>query len=221
MLCASVLGLLSLGEMAPTNGTEAILAALTTVAAEQSARYNMSIAMAFHQPTTAADPLVVAAGYTDAGLGMGNNPPTRRALPDDKYVWGSTTKMFTGPAVLQLVERGVVGLDDACSTHIDPILLGLNGTTLASALGPDVAAVTIRQLLHMESGIHDYDGGAYTAAQFANRSREFGPVEVLGYSAPGTRFPPGSEQSYVDHRAPRRIRRIVAAPGQWIALPLR
>ena len=33
-----------------------------------------------------------------------------------------TTKMFTGPAVLQLVDKGIVHLDDAISMHIDPIL---------------------------------------------------------------------------------------------------
>jgi len=180
---------------APAASTsDAIIAALQQVATEQSAKYNMSIALAFHQPSTSADPLAVAAGFTDSGLGLGT--PTRRADPYDKYVWGSTTKMFTAPAVLQLVERGVVGLDDPCAKHIDPILQQLNGTTLASSLGADVASVTIRQLLHMESGVRDYDNDNYTRAQFADRAHEFGPVETLGFVEPGLRFPAGSRQSY-------------------------
>jgi CubicO group peptidase (beta-lactamase class C family) len=179
---------------AAASTSDAIIAALQHVATDQSAKYNMSIALAFHQPSTSADPLAVAAGFTDSGLGLGT--PTRRADPYDKYVWGSTTKMFTAPAVLQLVERGVVGLDDPCAKHIDPILQQLNGTTLASSLGADVASVTIRQLLHMESGVRDYDNANYTAAQFADRAHEFGPVETLGFVEPGLRFPAGSRQSY-------------------------
>ena len=50
--------------------------------------------------------------------------PSRAALPGDKYVWGSITKMFTGPAVLQLVEAGVIKLSDPISVH-DP--RGLTG----------------------------------------------------------------------------------------------
>ena len=47
--------------------------------------------------------------------------------------------MFTGPAVLQLVDRGRVGLDDAAAGHVDPALARLGGATLVGLLGPVVS----------------------------------------------------------------------------------
>jgi hypothetical protein len=68
--------------------------------------YSEAPAFAITNPDVAEPTLnvTVAAGFTDSGLGMGMG--TRKALPTDEYVWGSITKMFTGPAILQLVERG-------------------------------------------------------------------------------------------------------------------
>ena len=112
-------------------------------------------------------------------------------------VWGSTTKMITAPAVLQLVERGLVKLTDPISLHIDPILLHLNGTRLESHFGTAIHAVQIQHLLHMTSGIQDYDGGAFSAAQFANRSKAFGPVEIVTrFVSPTLQFSPGEHQAY-------------------------
>ena len=72
--------------------------------AEPLAReYNMSIALAFFSPTLLPDsPLIaVAAGQTNGGLTIKPEVP-RAAEPEDMYVWGSITKMFTGPAILQV-----------------------------------------------------------------------------------------------------------------------
>lgn len=155
-------------------------------------KYNMSIAIAFHSPVVQ---VAVASGFTDAGLGMGS--PKRQALPDDVYVWGSTTKMFTGAAVMQLVDAGVVHLEDPIGMHVDPILQGLNGTTLSQRFGDWINGVTVGHLLHMTSGIADYDGDQYTADQFADRSRDFGPVYILSHYVSTTpMFRPGSKQSY-------------------------
>eukprot|EP00435_Cladocopium_sp_Y103_P021304 s1357_g5.t1 len=136
-------------------------------------KYDMSIAAAFYSPKLNFS---VASGYTDAGLGMGNK--SRLAKEDDEYVWGSTTKMFTAPAVLQLVEQGKVQLDDPIAAHIDPILWELNHTKLEHHFGSPIQQVQIQHLLHMTSGIQDYDGEAFSKAQFANRSKAFGPVET-------------------------------------------
>ena len=171
----------------------AVQAALERVATRMSLKYNMSIAAAYYSPTLNAS---AAAGYTDAGLGMGT--PTRRALADDLYVWGSTTKMFTASAVLQLVEVGAVGLDDAIAPHIDPILNKLNGSKLADHfIDPRIRKVTIRDLLHMTSGIGDYDAPKYSRDQFAARGRDFSPVDILvGYMPRFLEFAPGSRQRY-------------------------
>lgn len=152
----------------------------------------MSIAVAFYSSEAN---VAVSAGYTDAGLGMGT--PTRKALPDDLYVWGSTTKMFTGPAVLQLVEQDIVDLHDPITKHIDPFLKHLNGTVLSQHFGDGISQVQIWHLLHMTSGISDYDGEAFSRDQFANRSKAFGPVEIISnYVSPKLKTPPGVFQMY-------------------------
>lgn len=167
-------------------------AAVQRVADRMSLKYNMSIAAAYHSRTASFS---VSAGYTDAGLGLG--APSRRALPGDLYVWGSTTKMFTAPAVLQLVGRGIVALSDPISKHVDPILLELNGTRLRDHFGTKIDLVHIEHLLHMTSGIADYDGEDFARDQFANRSKAFGPVEIIGrYVRPALSFAPGTRQMY-------------------------
>mmetsp|Transcript_117297 Transcript_117297/g.373673 ORF Transcript_117297/g.373673 Transcript_117297/m.373673 type:complete len:437 (+) Transcript_117297:65-1375(+) len=187
--------LLALAACLPAAGAvahHAVRAALARTAERMSAKYNMSISLAYHSPELS---LAVAAGQTDAGLDMG--VPSRTAKPDDLYVWGSTTKMFTAPAVLQLVERGVVSLTDPIAKHIDPILLKLNGTRLEDHFGASIASVHVEHLLHMTSGLADYDGEAFARDQFAHRSKAFGPVEIIGkYVDPTLTFPPGTKQEY-------------------------
>ncbi|CAJ1398374.1 unnamed protein product [Effrenium voratum] len=167
-------------------------AALERVADQMRDKYDMSLAAAFYSKSLNFS---VASGYTDAGLGLGNK--TRPAQADDLYVWGSTTKMLTAPAVLQLVEKNQVKLTDPIALHIDPILLVLNGTRLESYFGSAIHKVQIQHLLHMTSGIQDYDGEAFSTAQFANRSKAFGPIEIVSnYVSPELQFPPGQQQAY-------------------------
>lgn len=162
------------------------------VADELSALYNMSLAIAYHAPEAA---FAVAAGFTDAGLGLGT--PTRAAQPDDAYVFGSITKMFTAPAVLQLVEQGVVHLTDPITKHVDPLLFHLSGKHLEDRFGKDIHDVQVQHCLHMTSGLADYDGDLFTTAQFKNRTKAFGPDEIiLNYVNATLQFPAGRQQSY-------------------------
>ena len=180
MLIAAVC--LSLASANPSTATAAsnIPAILQTVADAIHTKFNISVAIAFLDSRgTAAS---AASGYTDAGLNMGY--PSRRAKPDDIYVWGSTTKMFTAAAVMQLVDQGLVNLDDSAASHIDPFLLKMNGTRLSDLLGKKVDKVLVRHLLHMSSSIQDYDRPAYTRAQFQNKSHDFSPIEQLSWFVP-------------------------------------
>lgn len=166
--------------------------ALERVADIMRDKYDMSVAASFHSNEMEFS---VAAGFTDAGLGLGTR--SRLAQPDDLYVWGSTTKMFTAAAVLELVERNIVALTDPISRHIDPILHRLNGTTLVQHFGAAIHGVQIQHLLHMTSGIRDYDGEHFARDQFANRAKAFGPIEIIGtYVDPSLEFLPGSKQNY-------------------------
>jgi D-alanyl-D-alanine carboxypeptidase len=177
--------------------TEPIRAALQRVADRMQVKYDMSVAAAFDSADAS---IAVAAGSTDYGLGMGK--ATRQAQPDDAYVWGSTTKMFTAPAVLQLVDQGVLKLSDPAAQHIDPALAQLNGTTMREHFGSWIDAVTIEHLLHMTSGIADYDGAAYAEAQglmpgHGDRSHDFDPgTIVLKYTPTKADFTPGTKQNY-------------------------
>lgn len=169
-----------------------IKSALQRVADQMQAKYNMSIAASFFSPMLKTS---VAAGYTDSGLGLGT--PSRKALPDDMYVWGSTTKMFTAAAILQLVDAGKVSLTDTIAKHIDSILIHLCGKTLSHHFGESIQSVQIQHLLHMTSGLADYDGESYARDQFANRSKDFGPVEIIfNYVSPKLMYVPGTMQSY-------------------------
>jgi len=165
---------------------------LLEVAQKVQSKYDMSIALAFKSSEKS---IAVAAGFTDEGLGLGI--PKHEGQPNDRYVWGSTTKMFTGPAVLQLVEQGIVALSDPVSKHVDPLLMHLNGTKLSDHFGLVIETIQVRHLLHMTSGLSDYDGEAYAKDQFRNRSRDFTPIEIISrYVDSKLRFNPGTRQSY-------------------------
>ena len=49
----------------------------------------------------------------------------REVTEKDSFLFGSGTKPYTALAVMQLVEQGVVKLDDPVSKHIDPVLTAL------------------------------------------------------------------------------------------------
>ena len=191
---------------------------LQEVADVMSKQYNLSFSLSYHD---ANQTVSAASGFTDAGLGMGS--PSQKATVSDKYVWGSTTKMFTAAAVLQLVDRGVVALDDPAAKHIDPILQRLNGTTLADHFGEAVGALEVRHLLHMTSGLSDYDGAAYTTAQFQRRAHDFSPLEILsGFVPPLSRWArPGTRQRYCSTNyillGLLLARHLAPATGGWAA----
>mmetsp|Transcript_95 Transcript_95/g.258 ORF Transcript_95/g.258 Transcript_95/m.258 type:complete len:439 (-) Transcript_95:49-1365(-) len=190
-----VTALLFLATAIETDGhdVEGLTTAFQMVADEMHKKYDMSLAAAFHAPWGRFQ---VAAGYTDRGLGMG--PAQRKAEPDDDYVWGSTTKMFTAPAVLQLVEQGKVSLEDPITMHIEPVLKHMSaGLSLEQRFGSAIRNVQVIHLLHMTSGIADYDGVSYTDDQFANRSKAFSPLEIIfKYTPPDLIFEPGTRQEY-------------------------
>ncbi len=73
----------------------------------------------------------------------GSGVPLR---PDTPFPVGSLTKGITAVAVMQLVERGAIGLDDPISQHLEDF-----------ADGPG-AAITVRQLLSHTSGYSTLQG---------------------------------------------------------------
>ena len=67
---------------------------------------------------------------------------------DDAFRVGSVQKMFTSVVILQLMEEGILNLDDTLAEWLPE----------AAAMIPNSDVITIRQMLNLSSGIHDYMG---------------------------------------------------------------
>ena len=97
----------------------------------------------------------------------------------DPMVIGSTTKTFTATVVMQLVEEGVLGLDDRVAAYFPDF-----------GLSPDL---TVRHLLGHRSGLWNYtmDPG------FGLSANSLDPEAVVREAiAQGEMFPPGSHFHY-------------------------
>jgi D-alanyl-D-alanine carboxypeptidase len=105
---------------------------------------------------------------------------------------GSLTKTFTAVLVLQLVDDGLLALDEPIAGRVPPGLV------------PGADRITVRQLLQHTSGLRDYfaigtESGPGTVWQPLRDDPAFAyaPAELvaLGVSA-GPEFPPGERYSY-------------------------
>ncbi|MFI1379335.1 serine hydrolase domain-containing protein [Embleya sp. NPDC020886] len=102
--------------------------------------------------------------------------------PDLNMRIGSETKTFTVTALLELVDDGLIGLDDPISAYLDGV--------------PDGEHITIRQLAEMRSGLFSYTADPdFVNALLSDPTRPFTPEELLAYGfrhpnvfAPGARF---------------------------------
>ncbi len=86
------------------------------------------------------------AGYRDSGR-------TQPVREDDTYCLYSCTKVFTSCAVMQLVEKGLLSLDDPVSRYLPAY--GRLTLRKDGGIVPAARAMTIRHLLSMQSGL-DY-----------------------------------------------------------------
>ena len=113
------------------------------------------------------------------GYGFADVQTHRPATASTVYRIGSITKQFTSSAIMQLVERGKLSLDDDISKYL-----------------PDVPEhgqkITVRELLNHTSGIHSYTSKKEWAARW---SEDLTPRQVVAFVdadsldfAPGTRF---------------------------------
>jgi CubicO group peptidase (beta-lactamase class C family) len=91
--------------------------------------------------------VVVADGVTvyDKAFGVSDGLADTAAEPDNVYRWYSATKVVTAIATLQLVERGLLSLDDPVSEH-----LSFFAPTYPSDSSPPV---TIGDLLNHSAGL--------------------------------------------------------------------
>jgi len=127
---------------------------------------------------------IVEDGHLVYAVGVGRKDPKKdvRVGPDTLFRIGSVTKMMTALAVLQEVQAGRVGLDDAVVSHVPGFHLD----------GDDVSAITVRQLLEHTTGLADYlevDAPAGERGEDALLGFLTGRYAGIGYlSSPPGRF---------------------------------
>lgn len=110
-----------------------------------------------------------------------------RALADPRtiYAIGSVTKQFTAAALLLLVERHQVGLDDAVHRYAPEFIS---------------PALTIRMLLNQRSGLPDFNSLEFVKRVRPHAKRADGSIDELLVSREIARlpvhFPPGAQFEY-------------------------
>jgi D-alanyl-D-alanine carboxypeptidase len=112
--------------------------------------------------------------YAEA-FGMSDRESGTAATPRSVLQTGSITKQFTAAAILRLVERGKLTLDDRIETHVPDF-------------NPKGATITVRQLLSHTSGV-----AAPLPNQYQTLTREQFMKLV---NAQALAFPPGTQWSY-------------------------
>lgn len=114
--------------------------------------------------------------------GLANLTDQRANRPDTKFLIGSMTKPFTAIATLQLVERGLLELDQSIDSYISVYPIDEN------------RAITVHDLLCHRSGIPD----VVHNREFTMRmSDSIGPQEIVSYfREEPLSFEPGSQYAY-------------------------
>ena len=138
-------------------------------------------------------------------------------------MFGSGTKPLTATAVLRLAEAGALSLDDPVAKHVDGVLRSANGTTMTGLFGAEAAAVTVGQLLRMQSGLPDFDVPSLDQAILLQGDQRWPPYAVLRAAAAqvvnGTlHFKPGSRVEYSSTKRAAAAR--TAAVGFTRHIPL-
>ena len=100
--------------------------------------------------------------------------------PDTRFNLGSASKMFTAVAIGQLIDARKIRLDDPIGAFVKD-------------LGPETAAVTIRQLLTHSSGLGDFFKPENMTAMLKARTAS-DLLPRVAHDKPA--FPPGSQFAY-------------------------
>mmetsp|Transcript_3182 Transcript_3182/g.6258 ORF Transcript_3182/g.6258 Transcript_3182/m.6258 type:complete len:438 (+) Transcript_3182:19-1332(+) len=180
--------------------------ALEGIANDMSKKYNCTIAFSARDPTEGE--------FASAIAGVSDFESGRPSKIDDRFVWGSVTKVFTGASILHLISQGVFGLDDKVASKVDPIIAKMAASdpskgykdSLAALYGPETSVITFRHLLSMQSGIPDFDTAkpdgkyptdSFRATVYKEPHHVFSPMELMNLDwvshgkleyTPGTRF---------------------------------
>lgn len=127
------------------------------------------------------DPINLASGVTDLTT---DTPVTT----EDHFRIGSVTKPMTAALVLQLVEEGLIELDEPVQTYLPTWLAG----------HPFENEITIRQLMNHTNGLVEYAlSPAFYIESGTRLDRAFEPEEITEWLAvQDPLFAPGEQYSY-------------------------
>jgi D-alanyl-D-alanine carboxypeptidase len=117
-----------------------------------------------HYPGLAAGLWQQGVGTFETAVGVADRRTGRRLGPDDRFEIGSITKTFTATLVLQLVERGKLRLNDPIRRYVRWV--------------PHGDRITLRDLLNMTSGIHNY-GKRFLRRLTEHPHRDWRPGEIV------------------------------------------
>jgi D-alanyl-D-alanine carboxypeptidase len=144
-------------------------------------------------------------GTWQAALGSTTDQGGRPMSVEDHTKIGSVTKTLTAEVVLQLVDQGKVGLEDAVTTYLPGV--------------PNGDAITVRQLLAMTAGLFNYTEDEYFNTTLdKDPTRPWTAGEVIGIAlAHPPYFPPG--QGYHYSNTNYEILGVIAEKGGGQPLP--
>jgi D-alanyl-D-alanine carboxypeptidase len=129
-----------------------------------------------------------------AGAGLSDITSGDAADPNDHYRWASITKPMTSTLILQLVEEGLIDLDEPVATY-----LGGDWASDYTFDGVDYAPLlTIRQILNHTDGFAEYAFDVGFFAQAAQRMETpFEPEEIVAWGiGRGPQYTPGDGYAY-------------------------
>lgn len=140
----------------PHPSPEVVQREILAAAKEVSVMFNCTVSIAYKDENNE----VQTAWRPDGG------PDGRAASTEDKFAFGSMTKMVTGASIMRLVAEGKLGLDDEVAPLLNPIFNRLKHQhrktmsfrALQQLWGKkNMKKLTVRRLLAMTSGIPDFD----------------------------------------------------------------
>jgi len=179
------------------------VAAATTLQARQPEDGWTGIAAAFREQVQRAGIVGASVSFVkdgavahDAVVGLQDRAAGRPVDRDTIFHWASITKNFTGVAILQLRDRGLLSLDDPVVTHVPEL------REVHNPFG-DIAQVTIRHLMSHSGGFragtwpwggdrpwHPFEPTrwAQLVAMMPYTELQFRPGTQYSYSNPGVIF---------------------------------
>lgn len=125
--------------------------------------------------------------HVDVAVGQGAQGSGAEPPVDGEARVGSSTKMYVATVVLQLVEEGIVDLDEPIDTYLPGLVTG------DDVLGTHI---TVRQLLQHTSGLPEY-AAEIAADPFGAQHTYFAPRDLLDVAMEQRAvFPPDARWEY-------------------------